>query len=58
MDRGIPNGQIGVSASQSAIENQRQEYVMTTPMDDALTAIGRQLSRLLADRPGAATKGA
>jgi hypothetical protein len=32
-----------VSASQSAIENQRQEYVMTT-LDDTLTAIGRQLS--------------
>jgi hypothetical protein len=33
-----------VSARQSAIENQRHEYVMTTPMDDTLTAIGRQLS--------------
>jgi hypothetical protein len=27
-----------VSASQSAIENQGQEYVMTTPMDDTLSA--------------------
>jgi hypothetical protein len=28
----------------SAIENQGQEYVMTTPMDNTLTAIGRELS--------------
>jgi hypothetical protein len=39
MDRGIPNSQICIS-----IENQGQEYVMTTPMDKTLTAIGRQLS--------------
>ena len=44
MDRGIPNGQIASRLAQSAIENQGQEYVMTTPMDDTLTAIGRQLS--------------
>jgi hypothetical protein len=43
MDRGIPNGQIASRLAQSAIENQGQEYVMTTPMDDTLTAIGRQL---------------
>jgi hypothetical protein len=44
MDRGIPNGQIAPSASRSAIENQRQECVMTTPINDTVTAIGRQLS--------------
>ena len=26
------------------METQRQEYVMTTPMDDTLTVMGRQLS--------------
>jgi hypothetical protein len=44
MDRGIPNDQIASRLAQPAIENQGQEYVMTTPMDDTLTAIGRQLS--------------
>jgi hypothetical protein len=44
MDRGNPNRQIDIWASQSAIGNQKQEYVMTTPMDNTLTAIGRQLS--------------
>jgi len=44
MDCGIPNGQIASRLAQSNIENQGQEYVMTTPMDDTLTAIGRRLS--------------
>jgi hypothetical protein len=44
MDRAIPNLQIASRLAQSAMENQRQEYVMTTPTDNTLTAIGRQLS--------------
>ena len=44
MDRGIRKGHIASRLAQSAIENQGQEYVMTTPTDDTLTAIGRQLS--------------
>ena len=44
MDRGIRKGHIASRLAQSAIENQGQEYVMTAPTDDTLTAIGRQLS--------------
>jgi len=44
MDRGIRKGHIASRLALSAFENQGQEYVMTTPTDDTLTAIGRQLS--------------